>query len=84
MYNKVYKNYQVNMGKPYQMCQLAKIIKANSEDDSEAEDNLKEESLVQKGPTAEEILEQACKEAELIKSEAEFEAKRLIEQAEAA
>lgn len=80
MYNKVFKNYQVNLGIPMQIkspINYQNIKKVELLDDLDKEE---EEEQIQEDPA--EIIENAKKEAELIVKEAQLEAVRLIELAE--
>jgi len=80
LYNKVFKNYQVNVGIPFQVrnplnFQTIKQIAAETEQESE-------EASTGTGVSAEEILEKAREDAALIIKEAQFEVIRLMENAE--
>lgn len=80
MSNKVFKNYQINLGIPVQIrnpLNFQNIKKVDLLEDLE-----KEEEVIQNQEKPEEILENARQEAELLIKEAKLEAARLIELAE--
>lgn len=79
MYNKIYKNYQINLGVPFQVNQslnfqtIKRVDAGNKEDDREL--YIKPQEDVE---TREQILKSAREEAEMIIKEANYEAERMI------
>ncbi|HOV27375.1 MAG TPA: FliH/SctL family protein [Pseudobacteroides sp.] len=78
MYNKVYKNYQISLGVPFQVNQslnfkTIKRVDIGNEEDSEIYITPQEESKIR-----EQILQSARDEADLIIKEANYEAERII------
>ena len=80
MYNKVFKNYQVNVGIPYQVRIPVNIQTNRPFINFDEGDALQSEELLLKNP--EYVLKKAGEEAQLIISEAELEASRLLSAAE--
>lgn len=79
MYSKIFKNYQINLGNPFQVkvpvsIETIKTVDISVEPETDNED-------VKEDP--EEIIEKAREEASLIIREAEFEASRILEEAKA-
>ncbi|MDP4179486.1 MAG: FliH/SctL family protein [Bacillota bacterium] len=83
MYNKVYKNYQINVGLPFQLNQ-ALNFETVKRIDEEFDDNDKVLTINEPEDvvTREEILENAREEADMIIKEAKYEAERIICEAE--
>lgn len=86
MSNKVYKNYQVNVGIPFQIRNPLNIqnfqpINIVPPSVDKEEENLKEEADKQE-VDVEKMIEDARQEAEMIMKEAQYEAMRIIETAE--
>jgi len=79
LYNKIYKNYQINLGVPFQVNQslnfqtIKRVDAGNKEDDREL--YIKPQEDVE---TREQILKSAREEAEMIIKEANYEAERMI------
>ncbi len=80
MYNKIYKNYQINLGLPFQVNQSLNFKTINLVDDDIKEDDDKEFYIEPQEVTEkrEQILEAAREEAEMIIKEANFEAERIV------
>lgn len=82
MYNKVYKNYQINLGLPFQVNKPLNFQTVKHMDDDMSFDDDKELFIQQQDDveTREQILEAAREEAEMIIKEANFEAERIVNQ----
>lgn len=78
MYNgyssNVLKNYQVNIGVPYQ-------VKVKQKQETVSFEDTKKDAVAEKKPTADEVLENARKEAEKIINEAKLNAEFILESA---
>lgn len=80
MYNKVFKNYQINVGSPFQIKQPVNIKIVPDEEDIEQNINDNNDAVYEESP--EDILAKAREEAEIIIREAHYEAERIISNTE--
>jgi flagellar assembly protein FliH len=81
LYNKVFKNYQVNMGVPFQIRSQINFNTVSNLDIIESEEEEVSETSKEE---PEKILQKANEEAQLILKEAEYEAQRIMDNAKLA
>ena len=79
MYNRIFKNYQVNLGMPFQVKPPVSFDTIKKFDEPEDE---KDESAFDAREITEEMKKKAMEEADLVIKEAEYEAQRIIENTE--